>query len=137
MLRNDVIAQIADRIAKVEGYYVTAKQAQQSRSKFPSLAQKNNNPGNIRSWGTRPVVNGYAQFPSVEEGFKALRTQVDKVIKRGVTFREFFGGKDKVYPGYAPAADSNHPIQYATHVAAAFPGVSIDTVIESLIDLGS
>lgn len=137
MVRSDAVALITDRIAHFEGYFLTAKQAQQSRSKFPSTAQRNNNPGNIRSWGTRPVVSGYAQFPSAEEGFKALRSQVDRNVKRGLSFKEFFAGKPNVYGGFAPAADSNHPVQYATFVAAAFPGATIDTVIESLIDLGS
>lgn len=137
MLRNDVIALIVERIAQFEGYRVTAKQAKQSRAVFPTLAQKNNNPGNLRSWGTRPIVGGYAQFPTPEEGFKALRTQVDKVIKKGVTFHEFFAGKPNVYPGYAPAADHNQPVPYSTFVAAAFPGATRDTIIESLIDLGS
>ena len=32
----------------------------------------NNNPGNLRRYGTYPVVNGYVQFPSVRTGLLAV-----------------------------------------------------------------
>lgn len=137
MLRTDVVALIADRIGHFEGFFLTQKQAQQSRAKFPCLAQINRNPGNLRSWGRVPIVSGYAQFPTVEEGWAALKKQVNINISRGLSFYEFFAGKKNRYAGYAPAADSNHPTQYSEFVAAAFPGATKDTVIETLIDLGS
>jgi len=137
MKQTDVIALFRQAIATYEGFYLNAKQAALQKVKLPTLAQKNCNPGNLRSWGTRPVVNGYAQFPNNEEGFKALDTQIRKVIAKGLTFKEFFSGKVNVYPGYAPAADKNDPDKYATFVVKAFPGATIDTIIESLIDINS
>lgn len=45
--------------------------------------------------------------------------------------REFFGGKEGVYPGYAPATDNNDPEKYAAFVAARL-GVSPDTPLAGL-----
>ncbi len=97
---------IALSIATFEGFFITG-----------SLAQRNNNPGNLRSWGTMPVRDGYAAFPSADIGWAALRRQVQLNIDRGLTLQEFFGGKPGVYSGYAPAADTNNPTGYAAFVA--------------------
>ncbi|MBL8179838.1 MAG: hypothetical protein JNK48_34480 [Bryobacterales bacterium] len=35
-----------------------------------------------------------------------------------MTLEEFFGGKAGVYPGYAPAEDSNQPLLYAQNVSS-------------------
>ena len=101
-----MIEPIAQAVATMEGFY-----------KERSLAQRNNNPGNLRSWGSHPVVNGYAKFPSAMVGWRALHRQIDLNIARGLTLYEFFGGKAGVYGGYAPAGDSNNPKHYAEFVA--------------------
>lgn len=84
--------------------------------KTGSLAQRNNNPGNLRSWGNLPTRDGYAVFPTMEAGWTALRRQVELNISRGLNLLEFFGGKPDVYAGYAPAADQNQPVSYALFV---------------------
>lgn len=101
------IADMAEAIARMEGFYVRR-----------SVAQRNNNPGNLRRWGSRPVRDGFAVFDTPEEGFAALRRQIELNISRGLTMREFFGGKPGVYPGYAPASDNNRPEHYARFVAS-------------------
>jgi len=102
-----LIDTVSSAIASFEGYYNPG-----------SVADRNNNPGNLRSWGNRPVRDGFALFDSPEEGWAALRRQVELNISRGLSLREFFGGKPGVYSGYAPAADSNDPNRYAEFVAA-------------------
>lgn len=102
-----LVDQLANAIARVES----------GNFKPDSIAMRNNNPGNLRSWGSYPVVGGYVQFPDYATGMKALQTQVQKNIDRGLNLYEFFGGKAGVYAGYAPAADSNHPRTYAETVA--------------------
>jgi hypothetical protein len=82
-----------------------------------TLGMRNNNPGNLRSWGAYPVVNGYVQFPDYATGLAALEQQTQKNIDRGLNLYEFFGGKAGVYGGYAPAADQNQPKTYAETVA--------------------
>jgi len=105
---------IAQAIATYEGYYQPG-----------SLAARNNNPGNLRSWGTAPVVDGYAQFDTAGDGWRALVRQVELNISRGLSLFEFFGGKPGVYSGYAPAADNNQPAAYAQYVAGRV-GVPVD-----------
>lgn len=112
--------QIAESIARMEGFY-----------KSGTLAARNNNPGNLRSWGSNPVVNGFAQFATPEAGWAALKRQVQLVIDRGLTLKEFFGGKAGVYPGYAPAADANDPNGYAAFVAKRL-GVDVNTPLKAL-----
>lgn len=111
---------IAAAIATQEGFYISG-----------SIAQRNHNPGNLRSWGARPIRNGYAYFDTDEDGWNALYQQIDKNIGRGLTLEEFFGGKPGVYSGYSPAADKNDPVRYAQNVSGwtGVPlGVKLNTV---------
>ncbi len=111
---------MAQAIATMEGFF-----------KPGSLAARNNNPGNLRSWGSNPIVNGYAQFRSAEEGWTALKAQIKKNIDRGLNLTEFFAGKPGVYAGYAPAADKNDPGNYARFVAGRV-GVDVSTPLKSV-----
>ena len=115
---------IAQAIAQMEGFFKPGG----------SIAARNNNPGNLRSWGSNPVVDGYAKFPTLQAGWDALRAQVDKNIGRGLTLQEFFGGKPGVYPGYAPAVDRNDPGNYANFVATQAgisPTIALNTIGDS------
>lgn len=93
-------------IATMEGFY-----------KSGTLAQKNNNPGNLRSWAGTETSGGYARFKRPEDGWRALRIQTERnLFIRRLTILEFFQGKRGVYPGYAPKADNNNPEGYAEFV---------------------
>lgn len=107
--KSQLIQTFAEAIATMEGFYL--------RKPTPTWAQRNNNPGNLRSWGRVPVVGGYASFSTPTDGWAALRVQIEKnLFKRKLTIAEFFNGKPGVYAGYAPAADSNDPLHYAEFV---------------------
>lgn len=74
----------ADAIAHAEGFYTTG-----------SIPQRNNNPGDFRSWGGYPAVNGYVQFPTVADGWNALeeelnliRSGTSHVYKPSMSFRQ-------------------------------------------------
>lgn len=123
-----LVERIAIAISEMEGF-----------GKTGSRAQRQNNPGNLRSWGKTPVLEGFANFPTPAEGWRALRKQVWRNVDRGLTLYEFFGGKRitntltvthpdgtveevskktrVVYPGYAPDADGNRSRHYAEFVA--------------------
>ena len=115
--RAELVARISEGIAHVEGFYLVS-----------SRAKQNHNPGNIRAWGGMPISDGFVRFPSDEAGWEALRAQVLKNIKRGLTLREFFGGKLGVYPGYAPQADKNDPNRYADTISRRL-GIGVDVVL--------
>lgn len=102
----DLVEAIAQAIAGFEGFFTPG-----------TLAQRNNNPGNLRSWGNLPTSGGYAVFPTPEAGWEALRSQIRLNISRGLSLLEFFAGKPGVYAGYAPSADQNRPAAYATYVS--------------------
>ena len=102
----DLVTSIANAIASMEGFFSAG-----------SLAARNNNPGNLRSWGSTPVVGGYAQFATLQDGWNALYSQITTNINRGLNLQEFFGGKPGVYAGYSPGADKNDPAGYAQYVA--------------------
>ncbi len=111
---------ISQAIATMEGFYTAG-----------SIAQRNNNPGNLRSWGSNPVVDGYAKFPTVADGWAALNQQVNLNISRGLSLYEFFGGKPGVYAGYSPSADANNPQAYAVFVAGRVgidPSVPLNSI---------
>lgn len=103
---SDFVGRLAQAIARFEGYFISG-----------SIAQRNNNPGNLRSWGSLPVRDGYAVFPTAQAGWDALQSQIEMNISRGLNLYEFFGGKPGVYAGYAPSADRNDPMNYADTVA--------------------
>lgn len=99
-----------------------------------TIPQRMANPLDLRSWRDRnnrpyPEINGYAQFPvcqiagcknpdhPCELGWSAGRTQCQiNIVKRGLTFYEFFAGKPGVYAGFAPSKDKNEPAPYAQFV---------------------
>ena len=93
------------------------------------------------------MFEGFANFPTPAEGWRALRKQVWRNVDRGLTLYEFFGGKritdtltvthpdgtveevEKktrvVYGGYAPDADGNRSRHYAEFVARR-AGIPVD-----------
>lgn len=121
----DLVDKIAEAIARMEGYFQPG-----------SLAQRNNNPGNLRSWGSRPIVGGYAKFETPEEGWAALKQQIRRNIDRGLNLLEFFSGKPGVYAGYSPAADRNDPVNYARFVARQ-AGIDVTTPLKDLLGGGA
>ena len=98
---------LAQSIARMEGFLVPG-----------SIAQVNNNPGNLRSGpGQIGTANGFAVFPDVATGYAALDSQIAYNESLGLNLNQFFAGEPGVYPGYAPSADFNNPSQYASTVA--------------------
>jgi hypothetical protein len=93
----------------------------------------NNNPGNLRAYlPTQPVDSrGIRIFPDYQSGYNALLAQEQINIGKGLTLDEFFGGKQGVYPGYAPAADRNQPNVYAGNVAS-WLGIPRDVTLSSI-----
>lgn len=127
MTKDELMNAIVVGISKQEGYGLPN-----------SRATKNNNPGNLRTWGTRPINAGYAFFATPADGMTALRTQVRKLYERNLSLHEFFAGqrdaKGKLKPGgyygYAPSGDGdNNPSIYALNVSAKIKektGESVD-----------
>jgi hypothetical protein len=104
---GDLTSSLANAIAQFEGYNVPN-----------SVAQRNNNPGNLRS-GPGQIgtdSNGYAIFPDAQTGFAALDNQVNLNISRGLTLQQFIGGGNG-YPGYAPSADNNNVSNYVNFLS--------------------
>ncbi len=104
-LYNDYLFRIAYAIARMEGYFIPG-----------TIAERNNNPGNLRRWGSLPTESGFAKFPDHIQGWNALMRQVHLNIGRNLSLNEFFAGKPGIYPGYAPASDNNRPFEYALFV---------------------
>ena len=116
-----LVERIAIAISEMEGF-----------NKPGSRAQRQNNPGNLRSWGKTPIVEGFANFPTAAEGWSALRRQIWRNVDRGLTLYEFFGGKPNVYAGYAPDADGNRSRHYAEFVAKR-AGIPVNVPLPDVI----
>jgi hypothetical protein len=127
MDQSNLIDSLADAIQRMEG------------GRPGDINMRNNNPGNLRSWGHYPIVNGYVQFPDYQTGRDALKSQIRLLQNRGLNLYEFFGGQRDEngnvipggYSGYAPAADSNQPNHYA-QVVAGWLGISADAPLSSI-----
>lgn len=142
MTKQQLISNIARAISRMEGYQL-----------LNSVARKNNNPGNLRSWGKTPTRNGFAVFNRAEDGWSALYRQIENNIfglgskdpfrmrSVGLSLREFFQGQRDSegklilggYPGYAPDSDNNQAEHYAKFVAESCGIDSIDTKLKTLI----
>ena len=122
---NAIVEKIATAISVMEGF-----------PKAGSRANRQNNPGNLRSWGKTPIVEGFANFPTAAEGWSALRRQIWRNVDRGLTLYEFFGGKPNVYAGYAPDADGNRSRHYAEFVAKR-AGIPVNVPLNKLYDVAS
>ncbi len=108
----------ANAIAEQEGFNVSQANADRLNIPWPTIPQKNHNPGNLCTWEKRYNKNGFASFNTVKEGWMALYAQILLNVLRGVNTYEFFAGKHGVYQGYAPASKGNHPKSYAEFVAS-------------------
>ena len=113
---------IAQAIAQMEGYNSPG-----------SLAQRNNNPGNLRSGpGQIGTSSGFAVFASPDDGFAALNNQIQLNASRGLTLNQFFAGLPGVYAGYAPSSDANNPAQYASFVSGQ-TGIDPNTPLDQVL----
>jgi len=102
-MQTMLLGLMVNAMAQFEGFYVP-----EDDPRYPTLAQRNNNPGNLRPVGQS---TGFRTFPTVMDGWRAMIRQVLLNINRGLTLREFFLGKPGVYPGYSPIADPGNEAQ--------------------------
>ncbi|WP_195322534.1 hypothetical protein [Klebsiella grimontii] len=83
-----------------------------------TLADRNNNPGNIRPVGG----GGFRTFGSALEGWEAMKNQLMRYFTGKTTGRRLQTIMD-IVSTWAPAADNNDPAKYASDVAG-WMGVS-------------
>lgn len=154
MTRQELIGRIVQSIAEKEGFHLTEAQAKRRRIRYPSRAQRNANPGNVRTWRDArgkqyPTDGGYVDFvawasarypglagealnqKAIEEGWRVLRVLVGQYIDGRYT-----EGKPPsiiaMFRVYAPDTDGNDPEGYARSVAAKL-GVDAQQPLVDLI----
>lgn len=93
------------------------------RGEGNTLADRNNNPGNIRPVGG----NGFRSFGSALEGWQAMKNQLMRYFTGKTTGRMLQTVQD-IVSTWAPAGDNNDPQLYAKQVAG-WMGVSPDAVL--------
>jgi hypothetical protein len=155
MTRSELVDRLSRAIAAREGFYVTEAQAKAQKLKYPTLAQRNANPGNIREWRNSrnqpyPQSSGYVDFvawasntfpgataeelsqKALAEGWRVLRKLVGQYLDGKYT-----GGKvptlREMFVVYAPASDGNSPEAYAQFVAEKL-SVSAEIPIGKLVN---
>lgn len=153
MTRQELLDKLVRAIAENEGFFVTEAQAKARKIRFPTRAQINANPGNLRAWRDAkgrpyPTSGGYVDFVAwasehfpgasreemsrraLEEGWRILRVLAGQYIDGRYT-----GGKpptvEEMFRTYAPASDGNDPTAYSRFVAGRL-GVQPD---RRLIDM--
>ncbi|EGM2352288.1 lytic transglycosylase catalytic [Salmonella enterica] len=96
---------------------------QHAQSAKRTLADRNNNPGNIRPVGG----NGFRFFESALHGWEAMKNQLMRYFTGKTTGRALQTIQD-IVSTWAPAGDNNDPKKYAQDVAK-WMGVSPNTVL--------
>ncbi|EBC6126071.1 lytic transglycosylase catalytic [Salmonella enterica] len=100
-----------------------AETVQHAQSAKRTLADRNNNPGNIRPVGG----NGFRFFESALHGWEAMKNQLMRYFTGKTTGRALQTIQD-IVSTWAPAGDNNDPKKYAKDVAK-WMGVSPNTVL--------
>jgi hypothetical protein len=136
--KKSLIDHIALAIAAYEGFLITKEDAEKARLVWPTRAQRNANPGNVRTWRREgknyPTQGGfvdfvtwakqqgapeqYAYIAGLMEGWRVLRVLISQYIDSGATLREMMAR-------YAPAEDKNNPDAYARFIGNRL-GIDID-----------
>lgn len=75
------------------------------------LGLRNNNPGNLRSWGNTPTSGGFAQFGDMRDGLSAMAGNLLAYSRQGVNT------VDGIIKRWAPASDNNNTGAYIAHVS--------------------
>lgn len=75
------------------------------------LGVRNNNPGNLRSWGDAPIKDGFARFKTVQEGISAMAGNLLAYSRRGWT------SVSQIISKWAPPEDNNDTGSYIQTVA--------------------
>ncbi|WGL54445.1 lytic transglycosylase catalytic [Kluyvera intermedia] len=100
-----------------------AEPDQHAQSAKRTLADRNNNPGNIRPVGG----GGFRMFESALHGWSAMKNQLMRYFTGKTTGRALQTVRD-IVSTWAPAGDNNDPELYAKQVAG-WMGVSPDAVL--------
>lgn len=109
---------VASAISQIEGYNVAG-----------SLAQRNNNPGNIRYVGQTGAVQGaggFAAYPSPEAGQQALLDWVNSHSNLTLT---------QALNVYAPPSDNNDTANYINFVSSQ-TGIDPNEVLSTSFQRG-
>lgn len=83
---------------------------------FLPLGLRNNNPGNLRSWGSASIRNGFAAFGSAEEGLSAMIGNLQAYQRRGLNTVEGIIGR------WAPPNENNT----AAYIKAVAQALGVD-----------
>jgi hypothetical protein len=108
---------LMDAIAQMEGFNVSG-----------SIAQRNNNPGNLRyaptEVGSESTASGtFATFATPEDGWAALQSYIENAMASGATLRSF------IYT-YAPPTE-NDTSNYLNYLVSQV-GIGADSLLSSL-----
>jgi hypothetical protein len=110
------ITDVSNVIAQIEGWFVPN-----------SLAQRNNNPGNLRFVGQAGAVQGeggFAKFATPDDGFNALNNQISLDASRGLDVSGFLNK-------YAPSSenDTNNYISLFTKMLGVSPTDKLSDIL--------
>jgi len=109
------LSDLMNGIARMEGFWVNG-----------SRSQRNNNPGNLRasSLATGKDSSGYAIFPDIDTGWRALQRQIELDTGRGLTLGKFIAK-------YAPSSENNTG-NYLKNIMQ-WLGVGADTSLSQIV----
>lgn len=120
-LGKSVVDRLAERIAKFEGFY-----------HFGTLAYRNNNPGNL-IWSPfmKDTRDGFAYFESIEEGWKALRYQLQLIFDGQSAYYQPSMNIQEFVDTWASTSPKVERENYAQYIASEFE-VGVNTKLNEL-----
>ena len=120
-LGKSVVDRLAETIAEFEGFY-----------HFGTLAYRNNNPGNL-IWSPfmKDTRDGFAYFESIEEGWKALRYQLQLIFDGQSAYYQPSMNIQEFVDTWASSSSEEERKEYAQYIASEFE-VGVNTKLNEL-----
>jgi hypothetical protein len=119
---------IVDACARVEGFDVTEEQARIRKMRWPTAAQRHNNPGNLMDYQHYKLTRTFRlqQYATVEAGFRAAEDWWMRRIREGKTLRQ-------ALHIYAPKGHGDNDPEHYTALVAAATGIAADRRLAEVI----
>lgn len=130
MTARELSRRLAQACAEQEGFFVTEAEAKARKIRWPTAAQRYNNPGNIMDYAHFKKTQEFRlqHYKSLQSGWNAAYAWWQRRFKEGYTL-------EKAIYRYAPKEHSgNNPEKYIVLILSKLPQLKRDVPLKDYLD---